>query len=96
MLYYVAHKYGGNKDNIDKAADITRRLQIADPDNTYITPLLAFSHLKYNEIGYDEEMEHCLELLRMCDKLIIASEISNGVALEMLEAEEMGIDIEYV
>lgn len=96
MLIYVAHKYSGDEKNIERAKQITHDLQIADPENTYITPLLAFSHLKYNEQGYDDEIEHCMELLRMCDVLIVASEESKGIKLEILEAEEMGIEIKHV
>lgn len=95
MLCYVAHKYGGDPQNIEKAKNITHALQCLDPENTYITPLLAFSHMGYCECGYDEEMEHCLELLRMCDILIVASDLSKGVELEILEAQEMGMEIKY-
>ena len=56
---------------------------MADLENTYICPLLALSHLKYNEVGYDDEMNLCIDLLSECDRLIVASEISKGVQLEI-------------
>lgn len=83
MIYYVGHCFGGDKENIEKARKITHDLQIKDIENCYICPLLAFSHLEYGEIGYDEEMELCLDLLMCADSLIVASEISEGVQKEI-------------
>ena len=57
MLVYVAHRYGGDPANIERAKKITHDLQVNDLENTYICPLLAFSHLAYGEIGYEEEMQ---------------------------------------
>lgn len=54
-----------------------------DLANCYICPLLTFSHLKYGEIGFDDELELCLDILQNCDKLIVASEISKGVQMEI-------------
>ena len=76
MLVYVAHRYGCDPANIERAKKITHDLQVSDLDNCYICPLLTFSHLKYGEIGYEQEMEICLDLLSACDVLIIASDIS--------------------
>jgi len=82
-MFYVAHAYSGDKNNIEKARKITHDLQVKDLVNCYICPLLAFSHLEYAELGYDGEMELCLDLLSVCDQLIVASEISKGVQMEM-------------
>ena len=82
-LYYIAHQYGGDKENIEKAKKITHDLQVKDLANCYVCPLLTFSHLDYGEIGYDDEMELCLDILQNCDKLIVASEISKGVQMEI-------------
>lgn len=83
MIYYVAHAYGGNKENIEKAKKIIHDLQVKDLANCYICPLLAFSHLEYGEIGYENEIELCLDILQACDRLIVASEISKGVQMEI-------------
>ena len=83
MIYYVAHKYQGGKNNLEKAKKITHDLQVKDLANCYICPLLTFSHLKYGEIGFDDELELCLDILQNCDKLIVASEISKGVQMEI-------------
>ena len=83
MICYVAHRYGGDKSNIEKANKITHDLQVKDLANCYICPLLTFSHLEYGEIGFDNEMELCLDILSQCDKLIVASDFSNSKGVQM-------------
>ena len=83
MLVYVAHKYGNDKNNIDRAKKITHDLQVKNLANCYICPLLTFSHLEYGEIGFDNEMELCLDILSQCDKLIVASDFSNSKGVQM-------------
>ena len=97
MLIYIAHKHGGNLKNVERAKKITHDLQVADLENSYICPLLLFSHLRYGEIGYRAEMELCLDILSNCDKLIVASDISRGVAEEIDFARLVGIEVvEYL
>jgi hypothetical protein len=91
----VAHCYGNDLQNVEKAKKITHDLQVADMANTYICPLLAFSHLAYEEVGYDEEMELCIDLLSECQKIIVASNISKGVAKEIEFAELVGMEVEF-
>ena len=93
MLVYVAHRYGGDPANIERAKKITHDLQVADLDNCYICPLLTFSYLKYGEIGYEQEMEICLDLLSVCDVLIVASDISDGVQKEIDFARLVGMEV---
>ena len=82
-LYYVAHRFGGDPANLERAKKITHDLQVKDLANCYICPLLTFSHLEYGEIGYENEIELCLDILQNCDHLIVASEISRGVQMEI-------------
>lgn len=89
MRIYVAHKFGGDPENVERAKKITHDLQIKHPENCYICPLLALSHLGYKEIGYEEEMALCFDLLQMCDALIVASETSEGVQLEINLARKL-------
>jgi hypothetical protein len=98
MIFYVAHCYGGDENNIEKAKKITHDLQIKDLANCYICPLTTFSHLDYGEIGYDNEMELCLDLLSQCDKLIVASDFSNskGVQMEIDFANLVGMEVEWL
>ena len=66
---------------------------MADLENTYICPLLAFSHLQYGELGYDDEMDLCIDLLSECERLIVASEISKGVQLEIDFAKLVNMEV---
>lgn len=71
-------------------------MQVADLENTYICPLLALSHLEYNEVGYDNEMNLCIDLLSIADKLIVASDLSKGVCREIDFANLVGMEVEYL
>ena len=92
-LYYVAHRFGGDTANIERAKKITHDLQVTDLDNCYICPLLACSHLDYGEIGCEQEMEICLDLLSVCDYLIVASDVSDGVQKEIDFARMVGMEV---
>lgn len=92
-LYYVAHRFGGDPANMERAKKITHDLQVNDPENCYICPLLAFSHLVYNEMGYDEEMALCIDLLSVSDVLIVASDVSDGVQKEIDFAKMVGMEV---
>ena len=92
-MIYVSHKFAGDPANMERAKKITHDLQVDDPENCYICPLMAFSHLGYNEIGYDEEMELCIDLLSASDVLIIASDISKGVQKEINFARMVGMEV---
>ena len=96
ILVYVAHRFGGDIKNLERAKKITHDLQVADLENTYICPLLALSHIAYNEIGYDDEMNLCIDLLSECERLIVASDISKGVQKEIEFAKLVGMEVEYL
>ena len=92
-ICYVSHRFGGDPANMERAKKITHDLQLNDPENCYICPLTAFSHLGYNEIGYDEEMALCIDLLSVSDVLIVASGISEGVQKEIDFARLVGMEV---
>lgn len=100
MTIYVAHAYGGKEENLERAKKITHDLQVKDLANCYICPLLTFSHLEYGEIGFDAEMELCLDVLSQCDKLIVASDfsigLSRGVEKEVDFANLVGMEVEWL
>lgn len=83
MMIYVAHPYGSKQENIERAKKITHDLQVNDLENCYICPLTAFSHLGYNEMGNGEKIALCLDLLQICDKLIVVGEISEEIQIEI-------------
>ena len=93
MIIYVSHAYGGKKENYEKAKRITHDLQIENPTHCFICPLLAFSHLDYSEIGYDEELELCIDILSVADVLIVASDVSKGVQKEIDFAKMVGMEV---
>ena len=92
-VIYVSHKFGGDSENMEHAKQITHDLQVNDPENCYICPLLAFSHLGYNEMGRDEEMSLCIDLLSVADVLLVASDISEGVQKEIDFARLVGMEV---
>ena len=94
MIIYVSHAFGGKPENLERAKKITHDLQVADLENTYICPLLALSHLEYNEVGYDDEMNLCIDLLSIADKMIVASDIiSKGVQMEINFAKLVKMEV---
>lgn len=93
MLLYLAHKYQGDKANMERVKKIAHDLQMENPDHCIVCPLLNFSFLDYGEIGYDQEMEICLDLLSACDVLIVASDISDGVQKEIDFAKMVGMEV---
>lgn len=97
-IYYVAHKYQAKPENLERAKKITHDLQIADLENTYICPLLALSHLNYGELGFEEEMNLCIDILMGADKLIVASDFSTskGVQKEIDFANLVGMEVQYI
>ena len=96
IIIYVSHAFGGKPENLERAKKITHDLQVADLENTYICPLLALSHLEYNEVGYDDEMNLCIDLLSISDKMIVASDLSKGVCREIDFANLVGMEVEYL
>ena len=90
---YVSHKFGGDPANMERAKKITHDLQIENPTHCFVCPILAFSHLQYGEIGYDDEIELCLDLLSLCDTLIVASDVSQGVQKEIDFAKMVGMEV---
>ena len=95
-MIYVAHCYGNKVANYKRARQITKELQKNDLDNCYICPLNTFSHIEYGSIGFEEEMKLCIDLLSACDKLIVASDISKGVGMEIDFANKVGMEVEFL
>ena len=67
MIYYVAYEM----DDVENANKITWHLQMNDTQNCYVCPALVFSHIKGNEICADVVNDLKLDLLTVCDGLII-------------------------
>lgn len=93
---YIAHKYQGDKKNIEKVGEIAKKMQTEHPENSYFSPLHNFSFLNYDDINYEQMLEICIDWLSECDKLIVASDISKGVAREIEFANLVGMEVEYL
>ena len=93
MLLYLAHKYQGKQENVERAKKIAHDLQMDNPTYCVVCPLLNLSFLDYGEIGYEQEMEICLDLLSACDVLIVASDVSDGVRKEIDFARMVGMEV---
>ena len=92
-LYYVAHRFGGDPANLERAKKITHDLQMENPTHCFICPLLTFSHMKYGEMSFEDEMELCKDILSVSDYLIVTSEASKGVQIEIDFARMVGMEV---
>jgi len=70
-------------------------LQKADMNNTYLSPVHALGWM-YDDFSYEEGMEMCYDLLSTCDKLLVTSEPSRGVMLEIAMAEKLHMPVEFL
>ena len=78
---------------MERVKKIAHDLQMENPDHCVVCPLLNFSCLDYGEIGYEQEIKICLDLLSVCDVLIVASEPSKGVQKEIDFARMVGMEV---
>lgn len=93
---YVAHKYDGERQNIEKLGVILRKLQKEHPENSYFSPLHNFSYLEYDDMPYEEVIECCKDWLTESDKLLVIGDLSRGVETEIDLAEKCNMEIEYL
>lgn len=95
-MTYLSHAYGGKEENKKDAYRIWEKFVLEDDTETHINPIAAFGDL-YNLVDYDTGMIMCLELLSVCDRVIVTSkEISEGVKREIAEAERLEIPVDYL
>ena len=93
---YVAHKYEGDRQNIEKLGVILRKLQKEHPENSYFSPLHNFSYLEYDDMPYEEVIECCKDWLTESDKLLVVGDFSRGVKIEIDFANLVGMEVEYL
>jgi hypothetical protein len=99
-IIYVSHKYDGKKEAIRDATRITYNLQTKDLQNHYYCPLVAIPWIAYKDISEDDKIALRLDMLTVCDSLLIASDISDDmedeiefaklVKMEVLRLDENG------
>lgn len=94
MIYYVAHKYDGSPADIERAIEICNELQQDDLNNCYICPVFAFSYIDNLEMSEENLIELRLDLLSVCDVMLIASKPDKIMRKEIEFADEIGMEIE--
>ena len=94
MLIYCSHKFGGKLENAKDAELKIKKLQLADPGNTYISPIHAFGFM-YDTVSYEDGIGMCLDLLSKCDMMIVLSKMSKGVRAEIKYCIDNAIPIVF-
>ena len=96
-MCYIAHPFGGLKENVDAVEKIVKDLIHKHPDCTFYSPLHATGFL-YEELSYLDGMEHCFEALGRCDALWLAEgwQDSRGCNMEYGFAKAKGIPVEFI
>lgn len=94
MLIYCSHKFGGKLENAKAAELKIKKLQLADPENTYVSPIHTFGFM-YHDVDYDTGLKWCLDLLSKCDMMVVLSEMSKGVKAELNFCAENKIPVEF-
>ena len=96
-LIYIAHPFGGLKENVDRVEKIIKGLLHKHPDCTFYSPLHATGFF-YNELSYLDGMEHCFEALSRCDELWLCGNWrdSRGCNMEYGFAKGKGISVKFV
>lgn len=94
MLIYCSHKFGGKLENAKDAELKIKRLQLENPSNTYISPIHAFGFM-YDTVSYEDGIGMCLDLLNRCDKMVVLSEKSEGVNMEIEYCIAARIPVEF-
>lgn len=94
MMIYCAHKYGGEEKNKRDIEKKIKTLQLSRPKDCFISPVHCFGWM-YKDIDYDAGMELCIDLLSVCDEVLVLSELSKGVKIEIETAEKLHIPVRY-
>ena len=71
QLIYVAHPYGGNEENIRRAAECLRKLKKIYPYQTLFSPLHNWDWDSYDADHQAKPMQDCLTVLKKCDGIIL-------------------------
>ena len=87
-LVYLAHPYGGDEKNVEDAKRIVKKLVKECPHTVFLSPLQA-TGFYYNDIPYINGMDHCIELLKRCDELLLCKgwQDSKGCCMEYAAAQ---------
>lgn len=96
-IFYVSHPYTGDEEkNRKEARDITAMLKDHYPQYIFINPLDAMRYT--TGLPYEESIKQCLELLQICDGIIMTGDWKNSVGCnkEFMAASGCGMEITYL
>lgn len=96
-VFYVSHPFTGDEStNRRKARDVTAMLKDHHPQYIFINPLDAMRYT--TGLPYEESIKQCLELLQICDGIIMTSDWKNSVGCnkEFMAASGCGMEITYL
>jgi hypothetical protein len=91
-VVFVSHPYSSDPAaNRKRVAAIARRLALAG--HLPLPPQLLFPHFIDEHTERDLALKLCLELLALVDQVRVYGEFSEGMRLEIREAERLGIPV---
>ena len=77
-LAYLAHPYGGKKENADKERKVEKEIYTWISKNhsegTIMSGIHAFCHFPYEKESFKTGIDRCLMLLNKCDSLILSGD----------------------
>lgn len=96
MMVYVSQFCSGSCNDIQKARKSTCELQKNDLENSYISPDLTFLSVS-GDIADDDLLELRLDVLQICDKLVVLGEKTSGIMRkEIAFANLVGMEVQYL
>lgn len=95
MVVYVSHKINKNPKTLARAKRITRQLQLKYPSDCFICPVIAFWHLIEKDVDADFLFELQRDLMDICDKAIIISDLCKSVKKELDAIDTLEMEVEW-
>ncbi len=95
QLIYIAHPYGGDKENVKRVEECLERLQNKYPCKTLFSPLHNWDWDTYDPDHQTKPMQDCLTILKRCDAVILCGnwKKSMGCMQEYSAAYVLGIPV---
>lgn len=90
MYIYVSHN-----EDVEQAKDTFRRLNAKHKDDAFICGELIYQPLK-GYLMHSELIERKKDLICICDKMIVASDMDGDVLEELQFADKLGMEVEYI
>lgn len=90
MMIYVS------ANSIETAKNACESLQSADLNNCYISPLTSLSCLFSKAVTDDAKNALRIDMLSVCDVLLVASDVNRDMQEEIEFAELVGMEVRYL